>query len=57
VGIEWLSGSSRDVSRWASVASHKRYQNLTKNDLKAAFIVLPNCSQEKSEQKESAANS
>jgi len=40
-----------------SVASHKGYQNLTKNDLKAAFIVLPNCSQEKSEQKESAASS
>src|SRR5688500_3640938 len=39
-----------------SVASHKGYHNLTKNDLKAAFIVLPNCSQEKSEQKESAAN-
>jgi integrase len=40
----------------SSVASHKRYQNLTKSDLKAAFKLFPTCSQEKSEEKESAAS-
>jgi integrase len=48
------------ISRWAadgvpvaaamlaaghsSVASHKRYQNLTHSDLKAGFGIAPNCS-------------
>jgi integrase len=40
----------------SSVASHKRYQNLTKSDLKAAFKVFTARSQEKSEEKESAAS-
>jgi integrase len=40
----------------SSVASHKRYQNLTKAHLKAAFKVFPSCSQEISEKKESAAS-
>jgi hypothetical protein len=40
----------------SSVASYRRYQNLTKSDLKAAFKVFPSCSQEKSEEKESAAS-
>ena len=41
----------------SSVASHKRYQNLSKSDLKAAFGLFTARSQEKSEQKESAARS
>ena len=40
----------------SSVASHKRYQNLTKTDLKTAFKVFTTCSQEKSENQESAAS-
>ncbi len=44
------------VAGHSSVASHKRYQNLTKADLKAAFKVFPSCSQEKPEKKESAAS-
>jgi hypothetical protein len=41
----------------SSVASHKRYQNLMKSDLKAAFKVFPNCSREKSEKEKTAASS
>jgi len=41
----------------SSVASHKRYQNLTKADLKSAFQnSFTNCSQENSEAEESAAS-
>jgi integrase len=40
----------------SSVASHKRYQNLTKSDLKAAFGVFTTRSQEKSENENSAAS-
>jgi integrase len=41
----------------SSVASHKRYQNLTKSDLKAGFQNLfPICSRENSEVEESAAS-
>ena len=38
----------------SSVASHKRYQNLTKSDLKTAFGLFTTRSQEKQEKKESA---
>ena len=40
----------------SSVASHKRYQNLTKADLKAGFGVFTARSQGKQEKKESAAS-
>jgi integrase len=40
----------------SSVASHKRYQNLTKTDLKRAFNLLPRRSQENLESEESAAS-
>jgi integrase len=41
----------------SSVASHKRYQNLTKSDLKAAFGVFTARSQEKPGRKKKAASS
>jgi hypothetical protein len=44
------------ASGHASVASHKRYQNLSKFDLKAAFGVFTARSQEKSEERDSAAS-
>jgi integrase len=39
----------------SSVASHKRYQNLSKSDLKAAFGVFTACSQEKPSKKKKTA--
>jgi hypothetical protein len=39
----------------SSVASHKRYQNLSKSDLKAAFGVFTARSQEKPSKKKKAA--